>query len=534
MPKQTFRYTGMLVRFILRQDRIRILIWIIALLLITLSTANAFKNLYQTPADRQAIAQTMMNPAMTAMVGPSNGLDNYTNGAMMAHQMLLFTAIAVAIMSILLVARHTRAEEEDGQMELIRSLPIGRLSNLSATVLVVGATNILLAFLMGFGLYALGIESIDFKGSMLYGAALGASGIIFTVITAIFAQLSDNSRGTIGFSFAVLILAYLIRAIGDVSNETLSWFSPLGIPLKAEVYVHNNWSPILLLIGLALILLALSLYLNSIRDLEAGFLPSRLGKNHASPFLQSPIGLALRIQRTGLIAWAFGIFLLGASYGSVLGDLESFFKDAEIMKALLRSVEGFSLIEQFLTMLMTVMAMFCTVPALLVVFKLKSEEKKNHTEHLLSRAISRTQIIGSYVVISIVSSVVMLVLAVVGLWSASAVVMDDAISFTTLFNAGMVYLPAIWTMIGLAVLLVGSLPRFTSFAWLYLVYSFVVVYLGGLLQFPNWMSNLSPYGHIPKLPVQEMNYMSISVLLIIAIVFTITGFISYNRRDILG
>ena len=28
--------------------------------------------------DRQAIAETMLNPAMTAMVGPAYGIDNYT------------------------------------------------------------------------------------------------------------------------------------------------------------------------------------------------------------------------------------------------------------------------------------------------------------------------------------------------------------------------------------------------------------------------------------------------------------------------
>ncbi len=32
---------------------------------------------------------------------------------------------------------------------------------------------------MGFGLYALGIESMDFEGSLMYGAALGATGIFF-------------------------------------------------------------------------------------------------------------------------------------------------------------------------------------------------------------------------------------------------------------------------------------------------------------------------------------------------------------------
>ena len=90
-------------------------------------------------------------------------------------------------------------------------------------------------------------------------------------------------------------------------------------------------------------------------------------------------------------------------------------------------VDGFSLIEQFIPMLMMVLAMFCTVPALLIVFKLKGEEKKGHTESLLTRAEIPTSVMGSYVIISIVTSVVMLLLAVVGLWSASVAVMDEAI-----------------------------------------------------------------------------------------------------------
>ena len=97
--------------------------------------------------ERQAIAETMMNPAMAAMVGRGYGLDNYTIGAMMAHQMLLFTALAVGLMSILLIARHTRADEEDGRIEMIRSLPTGRLSNIHATMLVLCGMNLLLALL---------------------------------------------------------------------------------------------------------------------------------------------------------------------------------------------------------------------------------------------------------------------------------------------------------------------------------------------------------------------------------------------------
>jgi ABC-2 type transport system permease protein len=534
MFKQSFLNTGRLARLIVRRDRIRLPIWIISLVLITLMVAISFVDLYKTDEDRQAIAETMKNPAMTAMVGQGYGLDNYTSGAMMSHQMLLFTAITVAIMSILIVTRHTRTDEEDGRIEMVRSLPTGRLSNLNATISVMFGVNVLLALIVGFGLYALGIESMDLEGSLLYGAALGATGIFFTSVTAIFAQASESSRGTIGFSFAVLGIAYLLRAIGDVGNEILSWISPLGWVLGAEVYVNNYWWPILLTVGAAIGLAIVAFYLNSIRDLGAGFLPSKPGKKHASLFLQSPIGLGFRLQRTAIISWAIGMFMIGASYGSVLGDLESFFADIEVMKDLLTPIEGFSLTEQFITMLMAVMSMISTVPVLMMMLKLKGEEKKDRTDHLLSRAVSRNRLMASYFVISIVVSFIMQSLAALGLWSAGTATMNEGISFGTIYSAAIVYLPAIWVMAGIAVLLIGCKPKLTGLTYLYLTYSFFVVYLGGLMKFPEWLGKLSPFGHVPQIPVEDMSYVSVLLLLVVAIVTIVIGFIGYNRRDIQG
>ncbi|KKI90113.1 ABC transporter permease [Bacillus sp. SA1-12] len=534
MWKQQFSQTGRMIRFILRRDRIRLPVWLIALSFITILTASSFTGLYKTEQERQAIAETMRNPAMTAMVGPGYGLDDYTAGPMMAHQMLLFTAIVVAIMNILLVTRHTRADEEEGRIELIRSLPVGKLSNASASVIVMFTINTILAFIVGLGLYSLQIESMDLNGSILYGSALGATGIFFTAVTVLFAQLSENARGTIGLSFILLVTAYLLRAVGDVSNEILSWFSPFGWILGTEVYVNNIWWPIILTVGVSLVLVAVALYLNTIRDLESGFLPSKPGRKHATRFLKSPIGLAFKLQRTGIIAWAIGMFVLGASYGSVFGDLEAFFSNSEMMTNLLKPGEGLSLTEQFLSMLMSVLSMMCTIPALMFILKLKSEEKANRTEHLLSRAVSRTRVMGSYLFLSMICGFVMLFLALIGLWSAASSVMDDPISFQVMFEAAMVYLPAIWIMLGLAVLLIGLFPQLTGITWLYLGYSFLVVYLGRLLQLPEWMGNLSPFGQIPQLPVEEINSITLSMLICLSAILIVIGFFGYRKRDISG
>lgn len=534
MLGKNYFYTGRLSRLIVRRDRIRIPVWLLSLAVLTIVIANAFTELYPSEQELQIAAETMKNPAIIAMLGPGYGLDNLTLGALFAFEMLLFTALAVGIMSILFVARHTRTDEEEGRIELIRSLPVGCLSNLNATICVSVGANVILALVIGFGLYALGINSMDFEGSLLYGAALGATGVIFTAITAIFAQLTVTSRGTIGFSVTILILSYLIRAIGDVSNETLSWFSPLNWVLRSEVYVNNHWWPILVTIVVALVLVMIALYLNAIRDLDAGFIPARPGRKYASAFLQSPLGLALRLQRTGLIAWAVGLYILGASYGSVLGDLESFISNNEMLAKVFTQASGFSLTEQFITMLMKIITMACTIPALMAILKLKGEENRNHSEHLLSRAVSRKRNMGSYLIVSITSAIIMVSLASIGLGTVGNSVMEEGIPLGTFYSAAIVYLPAMLVMIGVAVLLIGCAPKLTSLPWLYLTYSFFVIYLGGMLQLPEWLGKLSPFGYIPELPIEEMNFLKVSLLTIIAIILMVIGFIGYKKRDIQG
>src|SRR5690625_1239430 len=456
--KHLYNNMTILAQFILRRDRIRIPIWIISFVGITIAVAISFTDLYATTEARQAMAKTVLNPAMTALIGPGYGVDNYTFGAMMAHQMLLLTGVVVALMNILFVSRHTRADEEGGRIELIRSLPTGRLANLGATFLIAAGTNFVLALIVGFGLFSLRIESIDLEGSLLYGAVLGAVGIIFAAITGVFAQLSESSRGTLGFSFALLGVFYLIRAVGAVSNESVAWASPLGWVLRTEVYVNNYWWPVAMTLGTASILIVLALYLNSIRDLEAGFLPARAGRRNAHTTLLSPLGLVLRLQRVGIIAWAIGLYILGASYGSVFGDFDSFFEGNEVMQDLLISAEGFSLVEQFIPMLLTVMALASSIPALMVVSKLKGEESKGRIEVVLSTAVSRFRLLGSYVVMSVVVGIVVLALSAIGIWSAGEMVMEEGLAFGEIFGGAMAYVPAMWVMIGVSVLMLGVVP----------------------------------------------------------------------------
>ena len=529
-----FHGTGFLTKLILRQNRLKLFLWLIGLIGITVGTASVYPGVYPDQESIMAYALTANNPSMVAMLGPGYELEDYNLGTAFAMDMLIFTAIAAGIMNILLVGKSTRADEEDGLTEVIRSLPIGRLSYLSATMIVMTTINVLLALFTGLGLYSLGIDSFDLESSLLYGSILGATGLIFAAFTALFAQLFQTSRGATGFSFAILIGSYLVRAIGDVSNEILSLISPLGWLVRTEVFVADKWWPIVVTVLVSIVLILLAFYLNGIRDLDSGFIPERKGKDKASAFLQTPFGLAFRLQRTNIISWAIALFLLSAVFGTILGDLETYFADNDMVQAFLPKDSDFSLSQQFLTMLMAIMSLISTIPAVMTITKLRSEENKNRTEHFYSRSVSRTSVLGVYSILALLVSMAMQFFIAIGLWSGAETVLEDGLNLGETFISAFVYLPGMLIVISIATLLIGCLPKLSSFVWLYVIYCFIIVYLGGILDLPQWMRNLSSFEHIPQIPVEDMNDSAIISLLVISIVLTVIGFISYKRRDITG
>lgn len=553
VARQLFHGTAALARFVWRTDRLKIILWHIALTALTIAIAASFSSLYPTQLERQLLAETMRNPAMTAMLGPGYGLDQYTPGAMMAHQMLLFTAVLAGVMNVLLVVRSTRADEQAGRLEMIRSLPVGRLSPPAATMIVMTASNVALALIVAVCLGVSGIESIDWAGSFLYGAVLGATGVLFAAVTLLCAQWAPTSRGALGYGFALLGGAYLLRAIGDTSAEWLSLVSPLGLILRTKVYVDNIWWPVFIVIGISAIIASAAFLLNAVRDLGAGLIPDRPGPEHASRWLLNPLGiggnsamsaarsakwaplgLALRLQRTVLIGWAVAMFTLGVSYGSVFGELEAFFDSTEIIRQLLPEQSGVSMTEQFAAMVTTVMAMLGAVPAMLTVFKLKREEDIGRTEPLLAGAVSRTQVMGSYIILALLAAVVMPIAANFGLATAAMPVMEDPLPMNTFVGAGLAYVPAIMAMVGLAAVTVGFAPRLAVIPWIYLIISFFIVYLGPLLQLPEWLGRLSPFGHIPQLPVESFRMIPIAVVGALAVALLITSVVGYRRRDVFG
>jgi polyether ionophore transport system permease protein len=388
--------TGVLMRFILRRDRVRIPVWVGALTVVTVLTANSFQALYGGDMDRRQVAETMNSPAGLATSGPRQYLENYHFGAMLSHQMLGFMGILVGLMSVLLLVRHTRAEEETGRAEQVRSNVIGRHAHLTAAMGVVAATNVLLAVLITLGLGGLGVEVITWRGALLYGTAHAAMGLVLAAVAAVTVQVTEHSRGAAGMALAVVGIAYFLRAAGDVGNGVLSWLSPIGWAQATWAFLENRWWPLLLALAVAAGLAAAAFELSTRRDVGAGLRQPRSGAAAASSVVVHPLGFALRLHRGMMLGFAAGVFVLAAAYGSSLGDVEDMLSGIEVFQDAVAGIGGATIAESFAAMIMVILAIVASVYVVLAGLRPRTEENSGRAEPVLATALSRTVWLGSH------------------------------------------------------------------------------------------------------------------------------------------
>ena len=524
--------TGTLIRFILRRDRVRIPVWLGALTLLTVSTAISFPDIYPTAADRQARAELIESPAGIAMSGPGFGLDDYTYGSMLAQEVVGFVALFAGIMSVLLLVRHTRAEEETGRAELVRAAVVGRHAHLAAGFVVVGATNLVLGALHALVLPVLGLESIGWTGSLALGASIAGAGLVFTAVAAVTVQVTGYARGASGLALAAVGVAFALRAVGDIGDGTLSWLSPIGWAQQTRSFVDERWWVLALPLVTTALLGAAAFVLSTHRDVSAGLRQSKPGPGTASRRLTTPLGFALRVHSGALIAWCVGLFVFGIMFGSILADVEAFVSENELIQDAVANIGGATALDSFLTMIVSILATVSTIFGILTIQRMRSEETSGRVEPLLSTALSRTRWAGSHLTVALAGGAAVMLSAGLGLAISASFAVEDASMFGDMLGASLAYVPALWISVGLAMAIFGLAPRAIGLAWAVLVYALVLSMFGSLLKFPGWMNDLSPFAHVPGLPAEEFTITPIVVLTAITTGLIWIGVAAFRRRDL--
>lgn len=524
----TLHGTAPLVRLILRRDRLRLLAWAAGLVALVVTTAASTKGLYPTQADLDAVASAAHdNPVALAFNGPDQALD--TMGGQVAFQVGAFGLLMVGLMSTLLLGRLTRAEEDGGRLELVRSMPVGPHAPLAAGLLVVVGTNLVVGVAVT---VALLLEDLPTVGSVTFGASFAAFGLAFVGVTAVTAQVSENPRVTTGSAGAVLGASFVLRAAGDMGDGTLSWLSPMGWAQKARPYAGEVWWPLALCAGTGVALVWVSTLLADRRDFGSGMVAPSPGPAVAAPGLRSPLGLALRLHRGVVTWWTLAAFALGLVYGSLTQSIEDFLGDNPAMEEMLAALGDASLTDSYLATSLLILALLAAGPALQIVQRLRTEETELRADVVLATGTSRPRWVASHLAVALGGGALAVVLGGLGLGLADAAVGGGARQVPRLVGAALVYVPAVWLLTGVAVALFGLVPRWTAAGWLALTGCLVVAMFGELLDLPAWVRDLSPFQHTPAAPADGLRALPLVVLSAAAVAAVTAGVASFRRRDL--
>jgi len=439
--------------------------------------------------------------------------------------------VLAALMSMLLVARHTRAEEQNGRAELIRSNVVGRHAQLTAVLVVTVGANASLALMLG-GTMTAG----DFDGSegLLFGASVGAVGLVFAGITALTVQVTEYSRAATGIAGAALGAAWAVRAAGDMIRDygsPLSWFSPLAWSNQTRPYVDGRWWPLLLSVGLAVAAAAVGYALSARRDVGAGLVAARPGEPVAAPWLRSPLAVAFRLQRASLIWWTLALAVFGLMFGG-LGDQIA---DPEAMSQDRIEMFGGSvatLLDGYLGVITLFTAAYTGIMVVLGVQAVRSEETKGRAEPVLATATSRWAWFGSYLAVISLGLVGLLLVAGLATGTGAAVSAGDGSYVWDVTVAHLAHAPGVLVLLGIAALLFGVLPRTIGVTWVVLGYSLFVGLFGTIMELPQWAHNLSPIEHIGQPPLDSISWSAAMILLVVAAGLMATGLARFRRRDL--
>ena len=517
-----------LLRFLLRRERFALPWWLLGAGLLVLIQSTQSQNLYDDAADLAKLRGTIGgNTAVVAMSGPTRLLDSI--GGEVVFEISAFVAIVVALMSMFLVGRHTRGDEEAGRAELVRSARVGRNASLAAALTLAALANTVVGLLVLAAAVGTGLPA---GGSLLFGAAIAAVGLTFAALTAVAAQVFENTRAVYGSVGLVLGAAYALRAAGDVGDGTLSWLSPIGWGQRTFPYAGDRWWPLLLPLAATALLIAAAVFLQERRDFGAGLVPSRPGRAGAAPSLRNAYALAWRLQRGALAGWVAGLALLGVAYGSIGNTMQQYIADNPEVAEFLPGGAA-DIVDAYLALTVGVSALIVAAYGVTSTMRARAEETSGRAEPVLATATSRFAWLGGHLAVALAGSALALLAIGVGEGVAYGLTVSDAGQVPRLVGVALTQLPAVWLVIAVAALAIGWWPRRAAvLAWAAVGYCAVVALFADSFDLPGWSQRASPFAHTPRVPLDDLRITPLLVMALVTAALLAAGRAGLRRRDV--
>lgn len=543
MPSKAFLNAstgfGIMVWFILRRNWLRMLVWLVVLAGMIVLVIQSQAELFPTQADRDAYAQIANTPAIAALTGLPYAAS--TLGGILNIKIWMTIAIALSFAVIFMVTRNGRAEEEAGRTEILRAGVLGHHAYSLASWTVFSGFAVLVGLATAGAAISQGLPA---NGAFVMGASFAATAIVFVGVSAIAGQLSRTGSGANALASVVLGVTYLVRAVADVQSDGehstwLTWLSPIGWAQQSRSYAENNWWPLLMCVGLAVILLWIALALQRGRDLGSGIIPERVGPRSASTALRTQLGLTLRLQRGSIIGWSIGVIVFAVFFGGIATVVTDLFKDANLLTgddAISQMMLGGSgnILDGLFGTFMMMSALIVAAFVLNSAGSIRAAESAGRTEMQWSSAISRIRWAASRMAVPAVWSLVLLAASGIALGVTFETSTGSSGHVGRFFLASIAYWPSSLLVIGVVVLCAAVIPRAAS-AVTWGLYGVVVVLsiFGDLFGLPDWVIHNTPFTAIPRLDM-DFSVVPLLVITALAVVAGGVGLLVLKNRDMTG
>ncbi|WP_236683162.1 ABC transporter permease [Demequina globuliformis] len=521
--------TATLLRTSLHHDGRTFAPWLAIVTLLSVSSVLIYDWIFPDQADREALQQAIdSNPAIGLIFGPANDL--LTTDGFNAWRSLALGGFLTAMGAIFMVIRATRRQEDSGQAELLASGVMGR-----ATRLLTGVAMAMIGSL-AVGVVAGGLTVLCGGGaeaSWLLACTWTVTGWMFTAIAAVAAQIGADSRtssaiaiGTLGALFILRGFAYSIEA-----PEWTIWVNPLGWMQETSPAGDNIWWPLSLGVGLTAVLLAIAFALEGRRDFGQGLIKPGPGPNRGRA--RSPWGLAWRLNRGSAITWTVAFVLLGFVFGFFATSITDLIEEGSPLAAALASgaADPEEIVGAFLVSVLSLVSIFAAIPSVQVIQRVRSEEMDDRVEPIMATATARARYYAANIAVALVLPVLYMAVAgavVAGLAAGS----DLGVDFGEVWFQALVMVPAIWTIIGVASMVVGARPKVAVAAWGGVAATFVITLLGPSFKFPDWALGISPLWHAPQVIGPDTDWTGLGWVSLFTLGFVVVGFAGFRRRDL--